>query len=1175
MSNQTMNVTNSIQSVSQLIERLSTFSPLTAIGTKNFERVVQAVVTGENVVEVIENPVELAGVAKQQAHVFAKFLEANPLPKKLRRIKNIRVIVAQADLKTISDDELVSQRDYSDFGLVGEDHKSGYKEVSGSYAFEMLAPYHNATPQMITTKKMINGELMTREVMAYVLPHVFFIDLNGNEEGDLPKKQAIVLNGLNYIDHEGEMRKALYLFRSPSQERVVQIVSIAEHIVHPVDALKAVGNDPLAFAKYVKDSEGNIMIDGEGNYIYKLDIIKAMKRFGLTLSNSVKSNFIRFGKDVSIDPATGDIIISGGNIVARIVEDVYSEVNEGQYKAFDKINKKGRIFNASEYSVKQIAGDGQMYINEKIKTLGEQEFGRDFQNGVARLFSGFVKGNVVYTPGLDDYFEEDIIIPMSSFKASTDTLEDVIEDLELQFRVALFGSPMKKKKMFVGLPYQFTHGMKLSAQTMFKLVQPHLDRVKTMINDPKAMEEYLGLDKLDNMDDLTLLEQEDAVMTSLVSTLTTFMYYSPESYNDVYLKEKALYMLQELVKEWKAGSIPVEANYRFLVMDPYAILDTYKSRGTNKEIRKNGELYVDPKAGVRAGSVFMKAKDGKNIHEGKIAMARNPQMTKGQSRIVYGVKYSRYMKAKDAFDGLIVMSCHDFNAIAQGGADFDGDTSLCMTQPELIQAVESACKTAPAFLDIHFVQNQDGTFSFADGCPFLGDEELVKANKDKYTFTFTKEQYTRDFQMEMYKTSLDYVAETLKPNRIGELTNFATKLADAVRALGYKAVSYATSGDHKQYEQTIERIKELEEKIDLLAWVQSWEIDRAKHGGAYEEALKEELDFLENPPVEVSYYDMKAGKMKWFTPDWMAARSEKEVDGQAVQRTNSVLSLVNQYINKWEETELVSVVKEMRADYHNHNILSFIASAVQLPQNPAAHYALVSSVRNVKTEYNVMMSNAHTQNRLALDEMKFMTFGDEHAEEMKLNEIKRQLNDAQTFAVEKAQAELIALSSTYSLEQIGLVAYKETYGVSSSNRNATQDQPARGLSFPWITMYPLLAAVRLASNKEDTIVLEPQVRHFDSLDVNKVNIGNFAPGFDGQAVFNMISNWSNHVAIKVEADQFGNMTHSVFVKKQRVASIFPEYITHFTGGTKFLAQGSDFKVNAKSLSFNLVQVKSL
>lgn len=1157
MSN-SINVINPIQSVSQVIEKLFTFP---GIGPKTTDLVIEAVVAGKNVVEIIENPVELAGVAKNRVHVFKKFLEAYPLPKKLRRIKNIRVIVAQADLDTIGDD-LVSKRNYSDFGLVGEDKISGYKEVSGSYAFEMLAPFHDSTPQMVTTKKMIDGQIVTREVYAYVLPHVFFIDLNGDAEGDLEKKQAIIKQGMKYIDHEGVERTVLYAFRSPSQERQVQVVGTAAHIVHPVDALNAVGMNPFGFAKVAG-------VDEEGKTIYKIDYVKAMKRFGLTLSNSVKFNFIRFGTDV-IRHENGDITISGGNVSVRVVEDTYSVVKQGLFKAFGKETKKGRIFDAADHNVTQVAGDGEFFMNSRVHKMINQESGRPTQNGIGRLFNGAIKGNGVHIYNLDKYFTEDIVIPMSAFKSSPDTLEDILDSLTLQYRVALFGTPSKFKKQYVNLPYQFVHGMKLSAETMIKLVQPHLDRVKDMLKDPELIKQYLGLEKLMMMEDLSIEEQEEALESTLVSTLTTFLHYSPQSYNDIYLKEKALVLLQELIKQWKSGSIPVEANYRFLVMDPYAILEAYKSRGTKHEIRKDGKLYVNPDKGLKAGTVFMVDKDSTSIYTGKLALARNPQMTKGQSRVVKAVAPQNYVEAaaKGCFDGMVILSCHDFNAIAQGGADFDGDTSMCMTQPELIEAVERACKSAPAFLDIHYVENKDGSFTFGDGCPFPGTADM-----SKYTFKFTKEQYDRQFELNMYHTTLEYVAETLKPNRIGELTDFATKIADAVRVLNYKFMEFYNAGNEAAAKQTLQRTNQLEEMIDLLAWVQSWEIDRAKHGGAYEEALKEELSFIENPPVEVSYTDQKTGKQLWFTPDWMAFRKGKTVNGFSVQQTNSVLSLVHQHIVKWEEEVLVGEVKAMRADVAGNNLLSFLSSAVELPESNVVKMGLISSVRRIKTNYNLALKAAYEKHSADLSAMEYVSFDNETTKEKKEMELKRMLDDALNFAVEKAQAELMALSDSYEPAHIGLVAYQLTYSVSPSNRGADVNNPARGLSFPWTAgKHQLLAAVRVASNNTASVVVKPKVKQFDDLEINKVNIGLFTPGFDGLNIANLISEWNNTVAVKVEQDQDGNMMHHVYVKKQRVASIFPEYITHFTGTTKFVAQVKDLQVKGKSITFNLASV---
>ncbi|ELC54769.1 hypothetical protein, partial [Escherichia coli] len=120
--------------------------------------------------------------------------------------------------------------------------------------------------------------------------------------------------------------------------------------------------------------------------------------------------------------------------------------------------------------------------------------------------------------------------------------------------------------------------------------------------------------------------------------------------------------------------------------------------------------------------------------------------------------------------------------------------------------------------------------------------------------------------------------------------------------------------------------------------------------------------------------------------------------------------------------------------------------------------------------------------------------------------------------------------------------------------------------------YQLLAATRFASGNTNLIVAKPMIKEFDSLEVHKVNIGLFTPTLDAQTIANMITNWDSSVGVAVQADAAGNTMHQVYVGKVRVASIYPEYITQFTGGKFFKAQVKDIKVNKKSISFNLVSV---
>jgi len=227
----------------------------------------------------------------------------------------------------------------------------------------------------------------------------------------------------------------------------------------------------------------------------------------------------------------------------------------------------------------------------------------------------------------------------------------------------------------------------------------------------------------------------------------------------------------------------------------------------------------------------------------------------------------------------------------------------------------------------------------------------------------------------------------------------------------------------------------------------------------------------------------------------------------------------------------------------------------------------------IKSMYNTAISNAYRKFDTEMSQLEFISFASDYAKEQYINQLKRDLDDSLNFITEKCQAEFMALSEQFDPAYIGLVAYQMTYSVSASKRGATVDEPARGLSFPWVVAkHQFVAALRKVSGTEHLKLKEPQVTRFDQLEVTKVNIGNFTPGYTPEMVANMIQNWANHIAVMVQADELGNLRHEVYVKKQRVASIYPEYVTFFTGATRFVAKVKDFQVNKKSLTFYLESV---
>lgn len=1049
----------------------------------------------------------------------------NKVSVKSRIPKRSQILVSVANINRMTHDR-VSQLNYSDPGRTDSD--SGYSLQSQSALSDALA----GEVIHVDFKSAVNPDktIYRREVKD--MTHIFYVDLN--IESDEPTneqialQEAIVRDGFYYFDKGGVKRKAVFLMQTPSQARQLQAIFVAEHVIKPIEALEKLGHNFLAYAK---EKDGRMVID----------VSKAATRFGLSGTSSIPSRLLKFGKEI-IEHKNGDISIVGGPFSIRVVEDPYVVIKEGQYMAFDKINKEFRTFDASEHPITLTAGDGNLYYNERVYNALSEEFGVKVGACQVRI-TPFSKGLAVYIPNLEKYFDEDIVILKSSCKGN---YKYIIEDHDVVFRIVLFNKPGYLKKKYVNLPYQFVHIMKLSTEDMIKLVEPHLKRVADMLEDPALIGEYLGLESLNNINDLSESDQEDLLNKTLVSTLAQFVYYAPFTYKDAHMKRLVLKTLKDLVKEWSYGSIPVEGNYRFMVHDPYPILEALASRGTKNEKRDSeGRLLVREDRGLKAGTVFMMERDGYHIKRGKVALFRNPAITKGEAALVTCAAPQNYVQAtaRGAFENVVVMSLHDFNTVRQGGADFDGDTTLPLDNPIIVEAVEKVNKVKPAILDLYF-EERDGQIVFGEGCPW---ESNLGMNFD---YAFYKEEYGDKTKHEIYELMKEFVVRNMKPNKIGFMTNIATKLADAVRAMGYRLKEENLSNSEKK--ELIMKIKKFESWIDLLRLVQGWEIDRAKHGGAYEDELRMQLDFIENPPAEVSEYSKKTGKRVWFTPDWMAAR--KGLTGKA---TGSVLSRIHKYISEWIEENLDKEVERRMADIENNNILAELAAAIHI-ERPKFEL-LKDALNEIRKEYasgimaaikrfesSVVQANQMFNN--PLDKMEHINKAD-FQRNMEIHQV-----------IETAQARIAALEASFTPEEIGYVAYWLTY---------TNSKARKG--FPWsAAKRQLLLACKKAAGTKGKVTI-PKVEPAD------VKVGFYGANYFGYTTEHVskVIGKTKVVGFKLEKDPMtGNMAYFVYVAGRKVGLLYNTALAYINGSEQFVANVKDIaKVSNTSIQLVLEDVK--
>ncbi|WP_067924051.1 RNA dependent RNA polymerase [Alicyclobacillus shizuokensis] len=1020
--------------------------------------------------------------------------------------KRYGITVLRADVNAmVWDAELngyVSTLNYADPRvLVDEDPRSGYQRQNQSALTDALL--HKVVE--------VNG--------VRVLPVLCYVNLNlkNMEPESEAMREHVVHNGF-FIKGGNRVHKAEYFMASPSQDRTLQGVFLVDLSVPKV--FEAIGMDFRAFAK-----------KKDGKWV--LDITKGMKRFGLASTNTIPSRAITFGTEI-VEHANGEYSIVGGKFTMRVARQAHAIVKTGKFKAFNMETKQFEVFDAAKFPQKFAVGDGLVFCNARVwKTLCK-EF--DVRSSAFQIrITPFTKGLMVYVPGLEKYFEEDIVAMEGAVKGDYRNIDLMKHTITL--RIALFNKQARNCKKFTLLPYQFMHIMSMGAETAKKIVTRHLDRLVDMLHDPELISEYVGLPSQEEILSLEDEEAEEVLNKTLVSTFTHFLFAAPFTLKDLQMKKYARDILMNIADMWTKGMIPVEGHYRWMVQDPYAILEAHR-------LCPEGEVIVPEHIGLRPNTVFMVSDDSRSIETREVALMRNPAIAKGEAALVKCVAPQNYVRAaaKGGFENLCVMSVHDFATVQQGGADNDGDTTLATTQAEIVEVLKK--KSYPAILDKSFRRLEDGNYEWVEGCPWAMDWGEAQAiafddvEQDGWTLKFEDTLYGHELIQAIHDMSKAWVVRKLVPNKIGQLTNYATRLADAVRRLGYMV---AMGVGNK--EDLLAEIERYERWIELLRLCQGWEIDRPKHGGAYEEHLKDELSFIGNPPEFVSVWNEKLGRRVWFNPDWMAARR-----GREGRFTGSVLSQVRKHVQDYLEANILDVVESMNKEDMSCNILGELSSCIVM--DPARFEALKKHIAPIKREYGYAISQAFEYSEKQLENLLAAVDGDDKSPLYVTgkNRIEEERKNKIGAIVEKAQRAIAALEAGFAPEEIGYVAYHMTYAESKSEAHA----------FPWVAAKrQLLAACMVVSGTKTPNTIEAVApSHFNvSMSVLR--------GISGEKVEAALKN-GGIIGIRYEEEKLtGNLVAFVYFNGLKVGRLYASAYPFFSGHKAFVADVEEAEFNGK------------
>jgi hypothetical protein len=399
--------------------------------------------------------------------------------------------------------------------------------------------------------------------------------------------------------------------------------------------------------------------------------------------------------------------------------------------------------------------------------------------------------------------------------------------------------------------------------------------------------------------------------------------------------------------------------------------------------------------------------------------------------------------------------------------------------------------------------------------------------------------------MAIHELSKHLRVRKLTPNQIGIMTMYATILADAVTAIEIEIDSLLAQ---EQTEDVVNQMAALQEEakefrlyIRFFRLVQGWEIDRPKHGGAYEAYVQEIMNIIQNPPARVSEFDVELQKYVWKRPMWLASRK----GGNGVQ-TGSMLCEVFNELKAWEDELLASVTVLDKTNPEN-NLIDELRTAV--PMDPDRYDALYNEVRIIKAVYNKQMFAINERAKAKMDLVPQYYAEIDH--ERIYEHIEKNRATDQSILVEAIQAKLEALEDGYDAAEIGLLCYLLQYQEDGENSNK------QSTSFPWtagkLHLEAALACVsgsRKISLVKRSTFKEPKRIIFECTEVER--------NYENAAIIMM-----KDKACEVKLTQKPNQDMpalTVCLRGKELGPVWKDFVTYFQGGVSFNAEVVSAKV---------------
>lgn len=546
----------------------------------------------------------------------------------------------------------------------------------------------------------------------------------------------------------------------------------------------------------------------------------------------------------------------------------------------DKGNVKDRSLELIEAWVAKNLTDGAVLAGEDFAKYIKQSRrkGKKMRSGIQFRLDPVGKGLMVFARKLEQMTGFELILfdgarkgdMVDALLAGTCVLSEMNETRDPEEEAGHFIS----SQAFYNFMFDDATVKELLARTLahFKAAEIDMETAKQMIS-AKAID-FEGKEIKQVLDahlDAILKDGEEVNTQSYLSANHTAEVPAA-------LQKRVSDLLRAIQKRAKFGQqFIADSMMNHFVVDPFAVMQAMQKK----------RLYVTEDDAVIPADHFLVAGKGNEFRRGEAAIVRFPCLENAEIRKLMcnidalpakaAAYYIESLK-QGYYKGLAIFSPFDMNPEGMSGADYDGD------QGDVIfdEVVVKSFTNKPLFLDYSLIV-ENGERKLISGCPPFGSSiEIPILDPANFSIPFLQEGWNLTFleedmisnPAEVYRVYHELVTwnilVTMRPSSIGSYTNILMSVVASMMEIKnemlmvradiapFSAIHQAvvTGGDYTQF-----AVSDLESYLDLSGkwrslqdeytgyhelsqWFTAmvrWEIDAAKHGGAYKEHMQDIL----------------------------------------------------------------------------------------------------------------------------------------------------------------------------------------------------------------------------------------------------------------------------------------------------------------------------------------------